>query len=745
MRDTHRAVLPCRRGLLTRSVLSCAGAVALAAGVPAQTPVPGPVAGNEFRVNALTALDQSTPAVATGANGGFVVAWTDEAADLTDYDVRAGLVDATGSPIGTFLVNTATAGKQYEPAIASDSAGNFVVVWSHRISPGLPDAEIQAQRFDLEGNPLGSEFQVNTFTTGYQILADVARNDSGFVVVWSSIPFMSQPPQDGDQGGVYAQMFDPDGAAVGGEFRVNGSTAADQRLASVGMNAAGQFVVAWTGGGDQDGDNVGIFARRFDAAGSPQGGEFQVNTYTTNAQILPDVAVGPSGEFVVSWQDLAQDLSQQGVFARLFDASGNARGDEFRVNTYTTNSQNRAEVAMDTEGTFVITWQGSGQDGSLTGVFAQRYRADGRPQGPEYLVNQYTTSTQFLPAVVTDARGQTLIAWSSFNQDVPVEGEGEDIYVRRFGFPDARPYTVDTSANGVLESGETVPLVSSWRNRGTSPLPLTSSLTNLTGPPGPTYTIDDGTASCGTIAPGGTNDCATASGDCYSVTISGARPAQHWDATFDEALSSSGPLGGVSPLAKTWALHVGGSFPDMPQNIFYPFVENLFHNGITGGCAGGGYCPGNDVTRAQMAVFLLKSKFGSAYLPPAATGAVFTDVPDSNPFAPWIENLAALGITGGCGGGLYCPNNPVTRQQMAVFLLKTLLGSTYVPQPCAGDFDDVPCPSQFADWIEDLYGRSITGGCQASPPLYCPANPNLRQQMAVFLVKTFGLQLYGPD
>jgi hypothetical protein len=79
---------------------------------------------------------------------------------------------------------------------------------------------------------------------------------------------------------------------------------------------------------------------------------------------------------------------------------------------------------------------------------------------------------------------------------------------------------------------------------------------------------------------------------------------------------------------------------------------------------------------------------------------------------------------------------------MAVFLLKTLLGSTYVPQTCAGDFDDVPCPSQFADWIEDLAGRGITGGCQVNPPLYCPTNSVLRQQMAAFLVKTFSLQLY---
>jgi hypothetical protein len=176
---------------------------------------------------------------------------------------------------------------------------------------------------------------------------------------------------------------------------------------------------------------------------------------------------------------------------------------------------------------------------------------------------------------------------------------------------------------------------------------------------------------------------------------------------------------------------------------FYPFIENLFHNGITGGCAGGNYCPGNSVTRAQMAVFLLKAEHGAAYVPPTCQGT-FPDVTCPSLFADWIEQLAAEGITGGCGGGNYCPDSSVTRRQMAVFLLKAHLGSSYTPPAPAGIFGDVPIDDTFAPWIEDLYNRQITGGCQASPLLYCPDNPNTRGQMAVFLVKTFGLLLYGP-
>jgi uncharacterized repeat protein (TIGR03803 family) len=180
-------------------------------------------------------------------------------------------------------------------------------------------------------------------------------------------------------------------------------------------------------------------------------------------------------------------------------------------------------------------------------------------------------------------------------------------------------------------------------------------------------------------------------------------------------------------------------FLDVPQgDLFHDYVEKVFRNGITAGCGSGNYCRNNSVTRAQMAVFLLKSEHGSNYAPPACTG-VFGDVPCPSAFADWIEQLAAEGITGGCGAGIYCPANPVIRQQMAVFLLKTEHGSGYVPPVCTGLFGDVPCPGTFTSWVEQLYNENITGGCQTGPLLYCPGSSVTRGQMAVFLVKTFNL------
>jgi hypothetical protein len=179
-------------------------------------------------------------------------------------------------------------------------------------------------------------------------------------------------------------------------------------------------------------------------------------------------------------------------------------------------------------------------------------------------------------------------------------------------------------------------------------------------------------------------------------------------------------------------------FLDVPSGQqFHFYVTTLVSNAITAGIGGGLYGVNDNTLRQQMAVFILKGKHGLCYVPPTCTG-VFTDVPCPSTFANWIEAMANEGITGGCGVGIYCPQNPVRRDQMAVFLLKAEHGSSYVPPACTGIFQDVACPSPFADWIEQLFHESITGGCGGNN--YCPLQPNTRGQMAVFITKTFNLQ-----
>jgi len=293
-----------------------------------------------------------------------------------------------------------------------------------------------------------------------------------------------------------------------------------------------------------------------------------------------------------------------------------------------------------------------------------------------------------------------------------------------------------SNVNGVADPTEHPMVEPTWTNTGGSDLVLSSTSPTSQDSGGLDFEFDF-TADYGTVMAGTTGDCFTATGDCFIpiVPLADQRPQQHWDVKFDETLNNK--------WAYRWTVHIGGSFADVSlSDQFYKYIETLFHHGVTGGCGAGNYCPANPVTRAQMAVFLLKGEHGGAYAPPACSATVFGDVPcPGGQFVDWINQLSSEGITGGCGGGDYCPGNPVTRAQMAVFLLKAEHGGAYHPPACSATiFGDVVCPgAQFVDWINQLSSEGITGGCGGGN--YCPGNSVTRGQMAVFLSRTFQLQL----
>ena len=202
------------------------------------------------------------------------------------------------------------------------------------------------------------------------------------------------------------------------------------------------------------------------------------------------------------------------------------------------------------------------------------------------------------------------------------------------------------------------------------------------------------------------------------------------------------PGGGASG---SQPFYVNTTFLDVPVNYFAASqIQAVFNAGVTVGCGNRLFCPDRSTSRAEMAVFLLKASQGSGYAPPACTPpGMFTDVPCPGQYTNWIEDLKTRGITAGCGdGSTYCPDSDVLREEMAVFLLKTSQGSGYTPPACAppGVFADVPCPSQYADWIEDLSTRGITGGCDLVPN-FCPTRSVTRAEMAVFLTLMFNLPL----
>jgi hypothetical protein len=287
--------------------------------------------------------------------------------DVTFTDVFARQYDATGSAGAAFRVNSYTTSAQSPAGVAMDAIGNFVVVWHSYFQDGSADG-VFARRYDAFGVPRAPAFQVNTFTTGYQYSAAVASDAFGnFLVAW-----YSDGARDGDGRAIFARRYDAAGNAQAVEFQVNSSTTGDQQSPAVAADLAGNFVVVWAG---PDGNGRGVFGQRYDLSGTPQGGEFRVNTFTTADQQFATVSADAQG-FVVAWSSFGQDQSTYAVMARRYGPDGLPVGGEFLVNTYTTNRQGPWSVASTDDGNFVIVWGSVSQDGDREGVFAQRFASD---------------------------------------------------------------------------------------------------------------------------------------------------------------------------------------------------------------------------------------------------------------------------------------------------------------------------------------------------------------------------------
>ncbi len=490
------------------------GSLLLGASIALQAQAP-PMS-NEFVVNTYTTGFQYLSSVAVDGAGDFVVAW--DTYDGSGYGIAARAFDFTGAPLtGEFAVNSYTTGNQYDSWVAADRNGDFVVVWTSYGQLNATDGEIYARRY-VGGQPTGPEFLVNTYTTGeqYTVGPAVAMALSGeFVVVWVS------NGQDGDGNGVFAQRFDAAGNKVGAEFQVNTYTTGNQTLPAVAMNAGREFVVTWESFG-QDGDNYAVIARRYDATGTPVTGEVAVNTNTTGFQIQPVVAMDKSGNFVVVWDSVSQDGNLGGIFGRRFDPAGTPLTGEFQVNTYTTDNQDYPAVAMDPTGNFVCTWRSDGQDGSSFGVYAQAFNSSASRVGSEFLVNVTTTGPQELPAIAMGHHDNFVVTWGGYT------GADEDIFAT-LSAPYANHADVDarsvagssSNANGVLESGETVQVATRWSNVLTAPFAVSGTASDIRGPAGPTYTLNDTTADYGNIPALTTHDCFGATADCYLVTVLG--------------------------------------------------------------------------------------------------------------------------------------------------------------------------------------------------------------------------------
>jgi|CXWL01.1.fsa_nt_gi RHS repeat-associated protein len=190
------------------------------------------------------------------------------------------------------------------------------------------------------------------------------------------------------------------------------------------------------------------------------------------------------------------------------------------------------------------------------------------------------------------------------------------------------------------------------------------------------------------------------------------------------------------------------SFGDVPNgHANHDEIEAILRAGVTAGCGAGNFCPATAVVRWQAAIFLLRSKEGASYSPPACGSPIFADVPCSDPHAPWINELYRRGVTAGCGfdangNRLYCPDQNLNRNQAAVMLVRTA-DSTFVPAICDGFFTDLPaCATSTPPYFpEEAVRRGYLAGTSGST--FAPSTVVTRAAMAVALVNTFDLDRSG--
>jgi cysteine-rich repeat protein len=307
-----------------------------------------------------------------------------------------------------------------------------------------------------EVGPAGGEFRVNTYTTGVQqsTTRGICRDDRGnTVILWHDI--------DEDSSGVFGRRYGSDGSALDDPFRVNAYTTGAQFDPAVACAPNGDWVAVWTS--PNPNDTQGIAGRRFTSAGTPIGGDFVVNTYTTGLQEAASIDLDGMGRFVVVWSSAGVDPGSAGIAGQRYAADGTPAGGQFRANTYTTGNQLRGAVAMNDDGAFLVVWAGPG-GGDPSGVFAQTYSSAGVPEGGEFRVNSYTSGTESDPDVATMPDGGWLVAWHGNDQD------NVGIFVKRYasdgtasgGEFQANAYTTGQQASPTIAAGNDGHFVLSW-------------------------------------------------------------------------------------------------------------------------------------------------------------------------------------------------------------------------------------------------------------------------------------------
>jgi Ca2+-binding RTX toxin-like protein len=373
------------------------------------------IVSTEPRVNTTTVNAQSFSAIAALAGGGYVVTWTSSGQDGSGSGIYAQRYAADGSAQGgETRINTTTAGDQLDTAVAALAGGGYVVTWASWNQVGNA-GDIYAQRYAADGSTVGGETRINTTVANAQTAPRVAGiADGGYVITWVS------DGQDGRYGGIYSQRFAANGSAVGAETLVNTTTDSHQASPTIAALAGGGWVIGW------DVDWADVFVQRYAADGSTAGGETLIGAGTIGSNWQPAITALAGGGYLVTWATFNWETYDNDIHAQRYAADGTAVGVETCVNTTIGGEQHGPVATALADGGYVITWTSDFQDGSGSGIYAQRYAADGSAVAGETLINITTANDQNFPAITTTADGGYVITWTS------TDGSGDGIYSERF-------------------------------------------------------------------------------------------------------------------------------------------------------------------------------------------------------------------------------------------------------------------------------------------------------------------------
>lgn len=382
--------------------------------------------GGELAVNVYTGSSQHESSLAVEPDGGVWVVWSGRGAGDPN-GIYGRRFDAKGAPRGGELgINSVSATQaQSDPQIVIDRSGRLVVAWTSAGQDG-DKAGVFARRFAADGTPLGADLGLTVTTDEEQTLSDLAAlPNGGFVAVWGS--------DDGQGPGAWVRLFDAEAQPTSGEILVNTSLPHLQGAAVVAVAPEGGLVVAWHSAptystrADLDGDGAGIFAQRLSPAGEKVGGEVRVNSLVPGDQLWPDIAMQSDGSYLVVWEGPEADGQGIGVFAQAFAADGSRRGGEQVLNEYRSGDQRRPRVAALASGGYAVAWASMWQDRDGEAVVGRVVGADGVPVGAEQILNETSTAAQYQSAIGATADG-FVASWTS--KQLPKNGN--DLYLRRF-------------------------------------------------------------------------------------------------------------------------------------------------------------------------------------------------------------------------------------------------------------------------------------------------------------------------